>query len=81
LRRQRYASRFRAGRQNEPESAIESDSLRAQRRLSIATWQMSYAKKGNGTMLVWLGKQPVDRGGLGQPIPAVSFPPAKRPVP
>ena len=39
---------------------------RALRRLAIHSWQQAAAKKGNTTMLIWLGRQPEDRGGLGQ---------------
>ena len=39
---------------------------RALRRLAIRSWQQSAAKKGNPAMLIWLGKQPESKGGLGQ---------------
>lgn len=41
---------------------------RALRRIGIARKQTTLALKGAGnpTMLIWLGKQPVDKGGLGQ---------------
>ena len=39
---------------------------RADRRLGLARKQTTLALKGNVTMLIWLGKQPIDAGGLGQ---------------
>lgn len=39
---------------------------RAMRRLAIASAQQRFALKGNPALLIWLGKQPVDKGGLGQ---------------
>jgi len=39
---------------------------RALRQLAILSWQMAAAKKGVPSILIWLGKQPVEKGGLGQ---------------
>jgi len=39
---------------------------RAERRTAIARMQTKVALRGNVAMLIYLGKQPVDRGGLGQ---------------
>lgn len=39
---------------------------RALRRMAIRSWQQAAAKKGNPAMLIWLGKQPESKGGLGQ---------------
>lgn len=39
---------------------------RAARRMTIAGAQLKYALKGSAAMLIWLGKQPKDKGGLDQ---------------
>ena len=39
---------------------------RALRQLAIRSWQQAAAKKGNPALLIWLGKQPESKGGLGQ---------------
>ena len=39
---------------------------RAVRRLGLARKQTTLALKGNVTMLIWLGKQPAEKGGLAQ---------------
>lgn len=39
---------------------------RALRQLAIASAQQKHALKGNPALLIWLGKQPVEKGGLGQ---------------
>lgn len=39
---------------------------RALRRMTLAGAQLKYALKGNPAMLIWLGKQAIEAGGLGQ---------------
>jgi len=39
---------------------------RALRQLAISAAQQKYALKGNPALLIWLGKQPAEKGGLGQ---------------
>lgn len=39
---------------------------RAQRQVAVLAAQQKFALKGNATLLIWIGKQPLSRGGLGQ---------------
>ena len=39
---------------------------RAERQIALAAAQQKYALKGNATLLIFLGKQPEEKGGLGQ---------------
>jgi hypothetical protein len=46
--------------------SVELRKQRSLRQLAVLSWQQAAAKKGNPAMLIWIGKQPVEKGGLGQ---------------